>query len=100
MMDEGQLTRAVFSAYDKLGMLEKSGIDALALELRETIKESHPNAMLGKESAIELLGKLGAFLIKSDVHTSVYDGGETGQTSATADSIVKWNPSPIWNSFK
>lgn len=108
MTDDSQFTHAVFAAYDKMPALERSAIDGLALDLSETVKKSHPKAMLGKDSAVELLGKLGAFLVQSEVvkctcagNVSLLGNRCPVHPEPVLDTLVKYNiENSTWNALR
>ncbi len=65
MSTSDMTTRAILAAYKRLPAQERSKIDRLAETLRARIRRSSPGGKgLGKQAALELIGKLGIFLEK------------------------------------
>lgn len=75
--DQGELnSEAIFAAFDKLPLEERQAIEAMAILFRDALVRRHNErtdsngskpAGFGIRSGIELLGRLGMFMVENDI---------------------------------
>lgn len=66
MLNEDEKMQAIMAAYKQLSEVERAEIDGLVNLLRANIKAKRSITNFGFISALELLGKLGLFLLSKE----------------------------------